>query len=153
SQTVPLSPKLSIQCDIYCRTRFSMKPILRFRGALLVTLVSFAGVASPQSAGQSKDSTAKILTYIHGSWNTLSRSMTDCKSLVDPKVTTPPVLYLPAGMPTPAAVTAAHQKCNVEIKQLPRKITHIGDVRISDITAEGLLYLPNPYVVPGGRFN
>jgi alpha,alpha-trehalase len=29
----------------------------------------------------------------------------------------------------------------------------MGDVRVTDIPAEGLLYLPNPYVVPGGRFN
>ena len=79
--------------------------------------------------------------------------MTDCKSLVDPKVTTAPVLYLPAGMETPSAVATAHQQCNVEIKQLPRKITHIGDVRVADIPEEGLLYLPNRYVVPGGRFN
>ncbi len=130
-----------------------MKLILRFRVVLLAALVSFAGIASPQSAGQSNDSTAKILTYIHSSWSTLSRSMSDCKSLVDPKVTTAPVLYLPAGMATPPAVAAAHQQCNVEIKQLPRKITNIGDVRVSEIPAEGLLYLPNPYVVPGGRFN
>jgi alpha,alpha-trehalase len=79
--------------------------------------------------------------------------MADCKSLVDPKVSTPPILYLPAGMPTPAAVVSAHQQCNVEVRHLPRKITHIGDVSVSEIPLEGLLYLPNRYVVPGGRFN
>jgi neutral trehalase len=31
--------------------------------------------------------------------------------------------------------------------------THIGDIRVSEIPDEGLLYLPNDYVVPGGRFN
>jgi alpha,alpha-trehalase len=120
---------------------------------LFTAIISFAGAAIPQSTSQGAPSTAKILTYIHHSWNTLSRSMTECKSLVDPKLTTAPILYLPAGMATPPAVTAAHQQCNVEIRQLPRKITHIGDVRVADIPAEGLLYLPNPYVVPGGRFN
>jgi alpha,alpha-trehalase len=130
-----------------------MKRTIRLRVVLLAAIVSFAAAANPQSTGQSAASTAKILTYIHSSWNTLSRSMTDCKSLVDPKVTTAPVLYLPAGMETPPAIAAAHQQCNVEVKQLPRKITHIGDVRVADIPVEGLLYLPNPYVVPGGRFN
>jgi len=116
-------------------------------------MASFAGKASPQPPAQSAAADQKILTYIDSGWNTLSRSMTDCKSLVDPKVTTAPVLYLPAGMETPSAVATAHQQCNVEIKQLPRKITHIGDVRVAEIPVEGLLYLPNRYVVPGGRFN
>ena len=29
----------------------------------------------------------------------------------------------------------------------------MGDVRVAEIPVEGLLYLPNRYVVPGGRFN
>ena len=29
----------------------------------------------------------------------------------------------------------------------------MGDVRVADVPDEGLLYLPNRYVVPGGRFN
>src|SRR5271165_3449453 len=33
------------------------------------------------------------LAYIHKSWDELSRSMTDCHSLVDVKVTSNPVLY------------------------------------------------------------
>ena len=40
-----------------------------------------------------------------------------------------------------------------EILHLPRKIGHMGDVSVSEIPVEGLLYLPNRYVVPGGRFN
>jgi alpha,alpha-trehalase len=56
-------------------------------------------------------------------------------------------------MPTPPAIAIAHQQCNVEVLHLPRKITHMGEVRVSEIPVEGLLYLPNRYVVPGGRFN
>jgi alpha,alpha-trehalase len=114
---------------------------------------SFAGYLTAQSPGQDAAANAKILTYINSGWDTLSRSMTDCKSLVDPKVTTAPVLYLPAGMATPSAVASAHQQCNVEVRHLPRKIAHMGDVRVAEIPVEGLLYLPNRYVVPGGRFN
>src|SRR6202034_3332773 len=54
---------------------------------------------------------------------------------------------------TPSAVASAHQQCNVEVRNLPRSIAHIGDVRVAEIPVEGLLYLPNRYVVPGGRFN
>jgi alpha,alpha-trehalase len=119
---------------------------------LAATMISLAGSLIAQPI-QHTAANAKILTYISGSWDTLSRSMTDCKSLVDPKVTTPPVLYLPADMDTPPAVATVHQQCNVEVRHLPRKITRIGDISTAEIPLEGLLYLPNPYVVPGGRFN
>jgi alpha,alpha-trehalase len=121
--------------------------------ALVATIIQPAGRLVAQPAGQNATADAKIRTYIGNSWDSLSRSMTDCKSLVDPKVTTKPVLYLPAEMATPAAVASAHQQCEVEIRHLPRKITHMGDVRVAEIPVEGLLYLPNRYVVPGGRFN
>ncbi len=79
--------------------------------------------------------------------------MAECKSVVDLKVTTSPVLYLPAGFPTPPAVAAMQQECHVEVRHLPRTIHQLGDVRPAELPVEGLLYLPNRYVVPGGRFN
>jgi alpha,alpha-trehalase len=114
-----------------------------------------AGLAQTQTRS-SDDATASssgILNYIANGWETLSRSMTECKSVVDLKVKTTPILYLPAGMATPAAVTAMQQSCHVDVEHLPRSIHHIGDLKPSEIPAEGLLYLPNRYVVPGGRFN
>ncbi len=104
-----------------------------------------------------------ILTYIHTSWDTLSRSMTDCKSVIDPKTdptanpnehpSAPPVIYLPANTPEPPALESMQQQCNLQITHLPRPIHHLAEVPVSNIPKEGLLYLPNPYVVPGGRFN
>ncbi|RXH57918.1 trehalase family glycosidase [Granulicella sibirica] len=96
---------------------------------------------------------APIEDYIHTTWDTLTRSMLECKSVVDTKVTTAPILYLPAGMETPAAVAAMHAQCGVQIDHLPRPIGKMGDVKPSEFPKNGLLYLPNPYVVPGGRFN
>lgn len=93
------------------------------------------------------------LNYIHGAWETLTRSMTDCHSLVDVKISADPVLYLPAELPAPPEVAALVDKCHVQVKTLPRQIEKIGDVRPEELPAEGLLYLPDPYVVPGGRFN
>ncbi len=99
------------------------------------------------------DGPAKIRAYIGESWDTLSRSMTDCKSVVDTKVTTVPVLYLPASMAEPVEVAAMRTQCHVDVRHLPREIRRIGDVRPKELSVEGLLYLPNRYVVPGGRFN
>ena len=96
---------------------------------------------------------ATLLEYIQKAWDTLSRSMSDCNSLIDPKVTTTPILYLPAEMETPTDVAAMQQHCKVDVEHLPKKITHMGDVSVSSISRPGLLYLPNRYVVPGGRFN
>ncbi len=79
--------------------------------------------------------------------------MSECKSVADLKVQTVPVMYLPADLPTPPAVAAMHDACHVDVRHLPRVIHHIGEVRPTELSVEGLLYLPNPYVVPGGRFN
>ena len=83
--------------------------------------------------------------------------MTDCHSLVDTKVTTNPVLYLPAELAAPEAVKGLATSCGVKIVALPRRITKLGDLMPEELAANGLqpglLYLPNKYVVPGGRFN
>jgi alpha,alpha-trehalase len=97
--------------------------------------------------------TQPIRQYIDSAWDNLSRSMQECASLKDVKVTTAPVLYLPADVPTPAAVAALHAGCGVEIAHLPRPIKRLGQVMPQELSRPGLLYLPNRYVVPGGRFN
>ena len=130
-----------------------MKHVIRACTVLLVLSLLSGAPTSGQTREQDATANAKIQGYIDSGWDTLSRSMSDCKSLVDTKVTTDPVLYLPAGMSTPAAVAAAQQQCHVSVQHLPRRIAHMGDVRVSEIPVEGLLYLPNRYVVPGGRFN
>src|ERR1019366_5980355 len=81
------------------------------------------------------------------------RSMSECKSVADLKVQTTPILYLPADLPTPPAVATMQANCHVEVDHLPRVIHRIGEVRPTELAVEGLLYLPNKYVVPGGRFN
>ena len=117
--------------------------------AAVLLLVSSSVAAQSPNAGND----ARIREYIAGGWDTLSRSMSECKSIGDPKVKTTPVLYLPAGIPTPPSVAAMQASCHVEVDHLPRTIHRIGDLRPAELTVEGLLYLPNRYVVPGGRFN
>jgi len=105
-------------------------------------------VESPQDAGLKP-----ILQYISSAWDTLTRSMTDCQSIVDPKIKASPVLYLPADFVTPAAVQKLSTECNVRIEHLPMEIHHLGEIDSSKIQPHGLLYLEHKYVVPGGRFN
>jgi alpha,alpha-trehalase len=95
----------------------------------------------------------KTLAYIHKAWPTLTRSLADCSALADTKVATHPVLYLPADFDAPATLAAAAKKCGVEVRTLPRKIAKIGDIQPGELPQQGVLYLPNPYVVPGGFFN
>ncbi|MGC1795379.1 MAG: trehalase family glycosidase, partial [Candidatus Acidiferrales bacterium] len=63
------------------------------------------------------------------------------------------VLYLPAELPDPPILREMQKRCNVRVENLPERITKGGDVDVSKIPTEGLLYLENPYVVPGGQFN
>src|SRR5213595_3954576 len=94
-----------------------------------------------------------ILDYISSAWDTLTRSMTDCQSVVDPKIKVAPVLYLPAGMTVPPAVQKLATDCGVHVEHLPIEIHHLGEIDTGKIQPHGLLYLENKYVVPGGRFN
>jgi alpha,alpha-trehalase len=126
---------------------------MRFsKSVALAASLCFALRLGAQTAAPTADA-VKIRSYITSSWDTLSRSMSECKSVVDIKVTTAPVLYLPAGMAVPPAVAAMQQECHVDVRHLPRVVRHIGEVRPTELPVEGLLYLPNRYVVPGGRFN
>lgn len=113
-----------------------------------VLCILAAALAAQPTWGQ-----ASIDTYIRQGWDTLSRSMSECQSLVDPKVTTPPVLYLPFGAATPPELLRLRSQCKIRIEHLPHRIVKLGDVKESEIPSPGLLYLPNRYVVPGGRFN
>lgn len=110
--------------------------------------------APTQTTPTAAEAPPPIRDYIRTSWDTLSRSMTECKSVRDPKVLTAPIVYLPKDMPVPASLQKLHAECGVDIEHLPKKIDHLGDLRPEkDLKRPGLLYLPNPYVVPGGRFN
>src|SRR5260370_510865 len=130
-------------------------PVLR---SLLVLLfsTSFAfgqAVSAEQKVAPQAQGLQPILGYISSAWDTLTRSVTECQSIVDPKIKVSPVLYLPAGFPEPPAVQKLATDCNVRVEHLPREIHHLGEIDTGKIQPHGLLYLENKYVVPGGRFN
>jgi alpha,alpha-trehalase len=121
--------------------------------ALCGMFASNALAAQPAAPATQGSGLKPILDYISSGWDTLTRSMTDCQSLVDPKIKVAPVLYLPAGFATPPAVQKLTADCNVRVEHLPIEIHHLGEIDTSKIQPHGLLYLGNKYVVPGGRFN
>jgi alpha,alpha-trehalase len=95
-----------------------------------------------------------IRGYISSGWDALTRSLDDCKTYQDLKTSGEPTLYLPAGFPRPATIGhLIEEKCQIDIETLPASINSHGELDNSEIKPEGLLYLPHPYVVPGGQFN
>ena len=126
------------------------------RSIALVAVLACSLTAAPASVAKPEadsEGLKPILTYISSAWNTLTRSMTQCDSVVDPKLTAQSVLYLPAEFPPPAAVQKLQQDCKIEVEHLPAVIQRPGQVDPSNINPPGLLFLENSYVVPGGRFN
>jgi len=132
------------------------------QGTVLLLAAAVAGEAQQAKATAPPQSHQKALEparapglpidgYIRDAWKTLERSMTSCTSVVDPKVNTAPILYLPKDYPEPAAVARLKSKCGVDVERLPVVVERIGQP--VSVPRSGLLYLPHPYVVPGGRFN
>jgi alpha,alpha-trehalase len=117
---------------------------------LLVSSMAQTQAASPASE---PPGLMPILDYISTAWDTLTRSMTDCQSVGDPKLATAPILYLPVGFAEPAAVQSLTGSCKVRVEHLPIEIHRLGEIDTAKINPHGLLYLPEKYVVPGGRFN
>src|SRR5260221_984767 len=121
--------------------------------AAIVLCAIFAPSSFAQGAVGKDAGLRQIRSYIAVGWDTLTRSLTDCKVIVDPKLAAASVLYLPADLDVPADVLQMQKRCNVQVKHLPRVIHKLGEVDTSNLEPPGLLYLNNKYVVPGGRFN
>ncbi|WP_426662467.1 trehalase family glycosidase [Rhodanobacter aciditrophus] len=113
--------------------------------ALLALLSTPAAAATPDAA--------KTLDYIHRAWPTLTRRMDDCSAFGKGPGDRQLAVYLPQRLPMPADLPRMAKACHVEVRRLPRVIRQIGDVDAAKLPVQGLLYLPHPYVVPGGFFN
>ncbi len=120
-------------------------------GALLLS-AAFAASAMSATPAATPDP-ARTRAYIDHAWTTLTRSMDNCSALADSKVATRPVLYLPTQLPPPADLAQIGKHCHVDVHTLPRRIERLGDIDPAKLPMQGLLYLPHPYVVPGGFFN
>ena len=144
------------------RRRFLTTPLLICLGFNACLILSAAVARSEEGRGtllQAYRNTAEpqglddILKYISDGWSSLTRSMTNCASVADTKSVEKSVLYLPAQFAAPAAVQQLEKNCSVQVERLPIVIEKLGQIDANAIHPAGLLYLENPYVVPGGRFN
>src|SRR5579863_8316560 len=110
-------------------------------------------VTHPSPTDESFQSLGDILSYISRDWDRLTRSVDNCETFVDTKTSGEPVLYLPSTVRLPPALEEMQKRCAVRIARLPEDL-HIssGDMPVQ-FKDQGLLYLENPYVVPGGQFN
>ncbi len=130
---------------------------LHHRG--LVSFVLLAAFATAARAGDadlpSPERIAAVREYIKRGWTTLTRSNGDLlKAAPDPK------MHLAPGARWPVYVSAREDRARVQAALLTALAADdVAKIELrtlpatGKVTQHGLLYLPRPYVVPGGRFN
>src|SRR5947209_7077091 len=103
---------------------------------------------------------AAIQTYIHETWHTLTRSNRQlATAAVDPKFSAEPGGRWPVYISQNENLQAVRQHLRGEMpaeafaKIDLRKLSVGASAAAQPSDQPGLLYLPRPYVVPGGRFN
>jgi hypothetical protein len=127
-----------------------------WNGALTGLLLAVAAAAAAADDTLSDARLAPVRKYIKEGWTTLTRGPRDIvRAAPDPK------LHLPPGTPWPVYVSAREDRAKVE-RELTARLSPAERRQIAlrvlpkdplSVTEHGLLYLPHPYVVPGGRFN
>src|ERR1041384_4033893 len=116
-----------------------MKPTLR----LLIAVLLVSTAASAQS---SNPDYSDVVQYIAKAWDVLSRSMDNCETVVDPKMPTQSMLYVPAEYPINDRLKQLESRCKVKVVPLPERITRPGQLDVTTLHGHGLLLLENPYV-------
>jgi alpha,alpha-trehalase len=129
---------------------------------LMLALAPAALPPVPASVGQPPQQQATaaqlraIRQYIQQGWHTLTRSNAQlAKAAVDPKFHPPADYRWPIYVSSSENLKRIEERLRAEMK--PEDFARIqlrplpSDPRA--ISEHGLLYLPYPYVVPGGRFN
>src|SRR5207244_10441986 len=123
-------------------TSFSTPRLMPMLLPVLVRLFSFYGMVVLwtllASAWQTDSKTIRrtpppqaltpILKYISSACNTLTRSMNDCHTVVDPKLHETSILYIPAKFSPPASVKETQKRCHIQVKELPVLITGPGQI-------------------------
>src|SRR5438105_4941508 len=125
--------------------------------------------AAPQTTGQSTPFPGAapiqaVRQYIKRSWALLTRSVRDLpRAAPDPKmrrdVDQPWPVYIAADENREAiqqslrTALASEELRRIDLRVLPARSGRAGPPPLDAIREHGLLFLPRPYVVPGGRFN
>jgi alpha,alpha-trehalase len=125
--------------------------MVRWRQRLLVAV--FCSAVAWQGTAQTKTG---ILTYIKQTWKTLTRSNANlAKAVPDPKFKPEADGRWPVYIPRTEDTQLVEESLRREMPQTDYKTIDIEQLPedLDSLKAQGLLYLPKPYVVPGGRFN
>ena len=120
-----------------------------------VLLASFSIALAAQNPSPPAG-TRDILEYIQQTWKVLTRSnRTLPTAAVDPKFHPLPDGRWPVYVPPNENLPKVESALKAEIPAVGFKTLAIRPLpaNVKAITEQGLLYLPKPYVVPGGRFN
>ena len=120
----------------------------RKRITLPTILLALAAVARAQAPS--------ILDYINRTWGVLTRSNKDLgKAAVDPKFHPGPDGRWPVYVSRKDDLQLVEEGLRREMPAAGFKSIKLEWLPedLDSLTSQGLLYLPDPYVVPGGRFN
>jgi alpha,alpha-trehalase len=115
-------------------------------------LVALAGGQVPSPTAHTKS----ILDYIKETWATLTRSNKElATAAVDPKFKPGPDGRWPVYVPQSDDVQLVEEGLRREMPAAGFKTIQLTPLPkdLDTLKTQGLLYLPHPYVVPGGRFN
>ena len=124
--------------------------------ALAAVAIAYAGAALYAQNPSPQTKTTDILAYVKQTWTTLTRSNKDLpKAAIDPKFHPGADGRWPVFVPRSESAAAISARLEREIPAATLKTIEIRQLPedISQLREQGLLYLPKPYVVPGGRFN
>jgi alpha,alpha-trehalase len=97
-----------------------------------------------------------VRAYIRQTWHTLTRSARDLpRAAPDPKIRRAPGEPAPVYLAADESRTETEQRLRAVLspEDLQRIELRMLPPRADQIREHGLLYVPYPYVVPGGRFN
>ncbi len=128
-----------------------MKILAKYFSAIIIAVIINFTIQAQTSAP-----TNDINTYIHTTWDALTRTHQDLAKMVDVKIeeiaTAPKSIVYISSKENLATITqqlqselpaSVFKQINIEV--LPQDVATIKN--------QGILYLPYPFVVPGGRFN
>ena len=133
------------------------RPSPRVSGAICWVVAAWVATAGAVATADlpSAAQLTELRAYIKTSWTTLTRSNRDL-----PVAARDPKLHLGPEAKSPVYLSAREDRGKVESALravLGEKEMATLSLRTLDsarpVTEHGLLYLPKPYVVPGGRFN
>ncbi|HTC78706.1 MAG TPA: hypothetical protein VK657_08820, partial [Terriglobales bacterium] len=96
------------------------RTLAKFCGCIFLNLL-FVVAPGGASAGETTAAASStrfddVVRYISRGWDVLTRSMSNCQTVIDPKAPEQSVLYLPADVAENSAVREIENKCHIKIE-------------------------------------